>query len=70
MRRRDVRDAWNDGWMGRGHSLVLWPLRVEIHALHTHQLKIVIHEGSAQLVGRQLNTEEEGGSRLGWSMSF
>ena len=46
-------------------SLVFRYLGVKIHALHTHQLEIIIHQGSAQLVSRQLDTEEEGGSRLG-----
>lgn len=53
-----------------GYSLVLWHFGVKIHAFHTHQLKIVIHEGGAQLVSRQLNTEEEGGSRLGLEHVF
>lgn len=56
--------------MGWEYSLVLRYLGVEIHAFHAHQLKIVVHEGSTQLVSRQLNTEEEGGSRLGLEHGF
>ena len=51
--------------MGCECLLILRYLCVKIDTLHTHQLEIVIHESSTQLVGRQLDTEEEGGSRLG-----
>ena len=51
-------------------SLVFRYLGIEVYALHAHQLEVFIHKGSTQLVGGQLDAEEEGGSRLGLEHVF
>jgi hypothetical protein len=51
-------------------SLVFRYLGIEVHAFHAHQFEVFIHKGSTQLVGGQLDAEEEGGSRLGLEHVF
>lgn len=50
---------------GEGDSLEFGQLAVKVHYLDAHQLETLVHNRSAQLICRELETEKETWERLG-----